>query len=75
VAGQRAASWRSSALGRVKRHDACVGGGPSRVDPVSRCFVGIHALQDVDFSVAPGSITALIGPKGAGKRSLVRAIS
>ena len=42
---------------------------------VSRSFAGIHALQDVDVSMAPGSITALIGPKGPGKRALVRAIS
>jgi ATP-binding cassette subfamily B protein len=29
-------------------------------------------LQDIDFAVAPGTMTALVGPSGAGKTTIVR---
>ena len=30
---------------------------------------------DVDFSAAPGEVTALVGPSGSGKTSTLRAIA
>ena len=38
-------------------------------------FGGVQALRQVDFSVEPGSITAVIGPNGAGKTTLLNVIS
>ncbi len=32
----------------------------------------VKALDDVSFQVAPGSLTALVGPDGAGKTTLIR---
>jgi ABC-2 type transport system ATP-binding protein len=32
----------------------------------------VHALKDVSFSVAPGTIFGLLGPNGAGKTTLVK---
>ena len=32
----------------------------------------VQALDDVSFEVAPGSLTALVGPDGAGKTTLIR---
>lgn len=33
---------------------------------------GVQALQDVSLSLAPGSFTALVGPSGVGKSTLLR---
>ncbi|HEX5078980.1 MAG TPA: hypothetical protein VFV80_07480 [Geminicoccaceae bacterium] len=38
---------------------------------LTRQFAGFTAVQDVDLRVRRGSIHALIGPDGAGKRSSV----
>jgi branched-chain amino acid transport system ATP-binding protein len=35
----------------------------------------VHALRDVSFEAATGSVTAVIGANGAGKTTLLRAIS
>jgi branched-chain amino acid transport system ATP-binding protein len=45
-----------------------------RVESVSLRFGGIRALEDVSFTVRPGSIHALIGPNGAGKSSCFNVI-
>ena len=45
------------------------------VEDVSLRFGGIRALDEVSFTVAPGSLHALIGPNGAGKSSCFNVIS
>ncbi|HVA85839.1 MAG TPA: sugar ABC transporter ATP-binding protein, partial [Candidatus Saccharimonadales bacterium] len=42
---------------------------------ISRSFEGIHALNDVSFDIAPGTIHALVGENGAGKSTLVKIIT
>jgi branched-chain amino acid transport system ATP-binding protein len=38
-------------------------------------FGGVHALSDVDVTVAEGELVGLIGPNGAGKTTLVDAVT
>ncbi|WP_300011936.1 ABC transporter ATP-binding protein [Pseudonocardia sp.] len=45
-----------------------------RVESVSLRFGGIRALDDVSFTMQPGTIHALIGPNGAGKSSCFNVI-
>jgi ABC-type sugar transport system ATPase subunit len=42
---------------------------------ISKDFVGVRALDDVDFDVRPGEVHALIGENGAGKSTLVNIIA
>lgn len=42
---------------------------------VHKRFGGIHALQEIDFSVGPGEVIGLMGDNGAGKSTLVRIIA
>jgi branched-chain amino acid transport system ATP-binding protein len=45
------------------------------VEDVTLRFGGITALDDVSFTVEPGTVHALIGPNGAGKSSCFNVIS
>lgn len=45
------------------------------VEDVSKNFLGVKALQNVSFSIAPGDLLALIGPNGSGKTTMFNCIS
>lgn len=38
-------------------------------------YPGVRALDDVSFSLEPGTVTALVGPNGAGKSTLLRCVA
>ena len=46
-----------------------------RVSGVSRNFLGVTALLNVDLEVYPGELVSLIGPNGSGKTTLFNCIS
>jgi branched-chain amino acid transport system permease protein len=45
------------------------------VKGLAKAYGGIKALQDVDLTVMPGSIVAIIGPNGSGKTTLFNLIT
>ena len=45
------------------------------VEALNYEYPGKRALDDVSFTIQPGSITALVGPNGAGKSTLLRCIA
>src|SRR3954462_15262767 len=42
---------------------------------INKSFGAVHVLHDVDLSVYPGQVTALVGDNGAGKSTLVKCIA
>ncbi len=42
---------------------------------IDKSFPGVHALQNVDFSLAKGEIHALVGENGAGKSTLIKVLT
>lgn len=46
-----------------------------QVRGVNKSFGPVHVLHDVDFTVHPGTVTALVGDNGAGKSTLVKTIT
>src|SRR3954451_2454356 len=46
-----------------------------RVDGLQASYGPVRALEDVSFEIVAGSLTAVLGANGAGKTSLLRAIS
>jgi ABC-2 type transport system ATP-binding protein len=46
-----------------------------RVANLTYEYPGVRALDDVSFTLAAGSVTALVGPNGAGKSTLLRCMA
>ncbi len=46
-----------------------------RVEHVTKVFGGVRALNDVTIDARPGQVTALIGPNGSGKTTMLNLIS
>lgn len=46
-----------------------------QVEHISKSFPGVNALQDVSFTLNPGSVHVLCGENGAGKSTLVKIIN
>src|SRR3954454_14949300 len=45
------------------------------VRKLNKSFGPVHVLHDVDFTVYPGQVTALVGDNGAGKSTLVKCVA
>jgi D-xylose transport system ATP-binding protein len=46
-----------------------------KVEGLNKSFGAVQVLHDVDFTVYPGEVTALVGDNGAGKSTLVKCIA
>jgi L-arabinose transport system ATP-binding protein len=55
--------------------NASTGGAALEFCGVTKTYPGVQALQDVSFTVRPGSVHALLGENGAGKSTLLKTLS
>ena len=49
-------------------------GAPIEVTSLTKHFGGVHAVQDLTFTVTPGRVTGFLGPNGAGKTTTLRCL-
>ena len=66
---------RPSPAGPRRQAGAAVERRPATVSGLCLKYADATALEQVSFTVAPGSVTALLGANGAGKSSVARAVS
>lgn len=45
------------------------------VEGVGHSFDDLHVLEDVTFALEPGTVTAMVGPNGCGKTTLLRIVA
>jgi ABC-type branched-subunit amino acid transport system ATPase component len=45
------------------------------VHGLTKAFGGVHAVADLNFTVAPGRVHSIIGPNGAGKTTLFNLVT
>ena len=50
------------------------GGGRIVVSGVTKVFGAVHAVEDLSFTVEPGTVTGFLGPNGAGKTTTMRVL-
>ena len=50
-------------------------GGTVRIHGISKSYGALKVLDNVELSVAAGSVTAILGPSGSGKSTLLRSIN
>jgi ABC-type branched-subunit amino acid transport system ATPase component len=51
------------------------GGATLRAVGITKSFLGVTALDDVDLTLAPGQAIGLLGPNGSGKTTLINCLS
>ncbi|NUR78008.1 MAG: ATP-binding cassette domain-containing protein [Thermoleophilia bacterium] len=74
--------WEGIVRAPKRRRRAGPGSGPDRARPATlearalgKAFGNVVAAQDVAVGIAPGRITALVGPNGSGKTTVLRMLA
>ncbi|HEX6797626.1 MAG TPA: phosphate ABC transporter ATP-binding protein PstB [Ktedonobacterales bacterium] len=60
---------------RDKRDDTVTAVGAINVEHLSAWYGNVQALHDINLTIQPTSVTALIGPSGCGKSTFVRCLN
>lgn len=42
---------------------------------LTKCYRGIPAVKDVNFTLAPGEILGYVGPNGSGKSTTIKCLT
>lgn len=62
-------------MAEAVRNDTEAGEAIVTVEGVSQSFGAIDVLEDISFTIAAGSVTAIVGPNGSGKTTLSKIIA